>query len=194
MFNYLITSKARVKVLGLFLLNPENLYYLRQVAELTSVALTAVKRELVLLQKSGIIESVMEGKRSYYKANRKNPVFYDLRNMYFKTTGLAEALKSGLRDLSKVKTAFIYGSYAARKESFGSDIDIMVIGDVTVKAVSSALSGVKSGLGRELNFNVFSEKEFRQKYSEKNNFIDNLLKEEKIFLIGGDSELKAVVG
>ena len=54
---------------------------------------------------------------------------------FFKSVGISEALKENLHD-KQIKIAFIYGSYARGEESLLSDIDLMIIGDISSKELS----------------------------------------------------------
>ena len=148
-----------------------------------------MQREVVKLHKIGFLDKSVQGNRVYYKVNRNIPIFEDIKNIFFKSVGIAEALKENLQD-KKIKIAFIYGSYARGEESLLSDIDLMVIGDISSKELSNILSKPKRELMREINYVVFSLDEFINKAIQKDHFINSVLKDKKIFIIGSENELK----
>ena len=121
--------------------------------------------------------------------NRGTPIFEDLKNLFFKSVGIAEALKESICD-KKIEIAFIYGSYARGQESLLSDIDLMVIGDISSKQLAGILAKTKTELMREINYAVFSLREFINKSIQEDHFINSVLKDKKIFIIGSDDELK----
>ncbi len=192
MLNKLFSSKTRVEILKLFLLNADNSFYQRQISHLTNQPLRGVQREVEKLNKIGFLEKSIQGNRVYYKANRDIPIFEDLKKIFFKSIGISEALKKSFKG-RKIKIAFIYGSYAKGEESLSSDIDVMVIGDISSKEISSVLSKVKEQLMREINYAVFSLREFVRKAIQKDNFINSVLKDKKIFIIGSQDELKRFI-
>lgn len=192
MLERLFSSRARVDVLKLFLFNPDNSYYQRQISTITRNSIRGVQRELENLQKISLIEKSIEGNRFYYKANRRCPIFEELKRIFFKSAGIAEALKSSLKG-KRIETAFIYGSYAKRQESLLSDIDLMVIGDISSKELSSILSGPKKELMREINYAVFPPREFINKAKKKEHFLNSVLNDNKIFIIGDEDELKELI-
>ena len=49
-------------------------------------------------------------------------------------------------------------------------------------------------LGREINATVYSPKEFRSKVDGGNHFLQSVLKDKKLFLIGSEDELGKVGG
>jgi predicted nucleotidyltransferase len=192
MLNKLFSSKSEVEILKLFLFNPDNSFYQRQISQLTSQSIRGVQREVNKLEKIGLIESSTEGNRIYYKINRRCPIFKELRAIFLKTAGIAEVLKDALEE-KNIKIAFIYGSYAKNKENFSSDIDLMIIGDISSKMLSGILSKPKRKLLREINYVVFSPEELIKRILDKNHFIESVLEGKKVFIIGDRNEFKTLV-
>ncbi len=189
----LFSSKTRVEILKLFLFNAGSNFYQRQISSLTNLPIRGVQREVENLFKIGFLEKSVQGNRVYYRVNRNNPIFEDLKSLFFRSVGIAEALKENLQD-KKIEIAFIYGSYARGQESILSDIDLMVIGDISSKQLSGLLSKPKTELMREINYTVFSLNEFISKVLQKDHFINSVLKDKKIFIIGSSDELKRLIG
>src|SRR3990167_4025804 len=148
MIHRLFSSRARVEILKLFLFNPDNSFYQRQISNLTNQSIRGVQRELENLQKIGLLKGTNQGNRIYYKVNKLCPIFEELKNILFKIAGIAEVLKRNLSG-SRIKIAFIYGSYARGGEGLLSDIDLMVIGDISSKEVFTIISKPKKELMRE---------------------------------------------
>jgi DNA-binding transcriptional ArsR family regulator len=193
MLEKLLSSRARIEILKLFLFNPENRYYQRQVSNLTGQSIRAVQREVKKLEDAGLIKSNEEGNRIYYKINRASPIFEELKRIFFKTVGIAEVLKRELKGVELIKVAFIYGSYAKDEEDLKSDIDLMVIGDINSRRLSSLLSKPKNELGREINYIVFDVEDFRNKVNKEDHFLNTVLNEDKIFLVGDEDELRRII-
>ncbi len=172
MLEILFSSITRVEVLKLFLFNPDNSFYQRQISHLTNHPIRGVQREVEKLEKIGLIEKSIEGNRRYYRINKNCPIFEPLRLLFLKSEGAAEALKASLARGKNIKIAFIYGSYAKSRETRSSDIDLMVIGDISAKELSGVLSKPKRELGREINYVVFPEREYRAKIRSEDHFLD----------------------
>lgn len=194
MIEKLFSSRTRVEILRLFLFNPNDSFYQRQISSTIHQPIRGVQRELVRLESIGLIERSVQGNRVYYKVNTKFPIFDELRTIFFKTVGIAEVLKSDLKDKNDIEIAFIYGSCAKGQESLTSDIDLMVIGSIAPRRLSSILSKPKSELAREINYAVFSEREFRKRTHAKDHFLHSVLRDRKIFIVGNEDALKRVVG
>ncbi len=193
MLEKLLSSRARVEILKLFLFNPENGYYQRQISKLTGQSIRAVQREVKKLEEIGLIKKNEEGNRIYYKINRKSPIFEELKRIFFKTVGIAEVLRREFKDTELIEVAFIYGSYAKDEEDLRSDIDLMVIGEISSRKLSSILSKPKNELGREINYVVFDVEDFRNKVNSKEHFLNTVLNEEKIFLVRDEDGLRRII-
>jgi predicted nucleotidyltransferase len=189
MLEKLFSSRARVEILKLFLFNPEDSFYQRQISTLTHQPIRGVQREVEKLQGLGLIEKSVQGNRVYYKTNRNCPIFEELKRILFKCTGIASALKDNLIKSDRIKFAFIYGSTAENMERLGSDIDLMIIGDVGVEELHSGIRKAEHSLGREINYSIFTEKDIVKRRKNKDDFITVVLKEKKIMLIGEENEL-----
>ena len=190
MLKNLFSSGVRVKILTLFLANPRNRYYLREVERLTGLQVRSVQRELMNLVEFGLFVKILEGNRVYYQVNPEFFLLPELKSIIFKTTALGDALKAEIEKSNKIKIAFIYGSYAESKENTESDIDLFVIGDISGRELQSLLAKTKRQVYREINAALYSEREFKEKLKKRNHFILSVLKKPKIFLKGRAGALK----
>ena len=184
-------GKTRRAVLTLLLTRPEEEFYLRQIVLEAGTGLGATQRELMTLVGSGIIERREKGKKVFYQANKKSPIFKELGSLLTKTAGAGEAVKKVLLPIKNhVNVAFIYGSAAEGAfRSAGSDIDLMVIGKAGFSKVASVLRPAEELLRREINPSVYTVQEFKKKLGAKHPFILNILKRPKVYLLGGEREL-----
>ena len=186
----LFGSKLRAKVLGWLFSHPDERYYVRQLTALLNEDSTNVSRELARLEKIGVLVSTTEGKQKYYQANKHSPVYNDLHGLTVKTYGVADVLRTALSPLAeRIRTAFIFGSVAAGDEGKRSDVDLMVIGDVSFGEVSSSISDAEKTIRREINPVVFAAEEFGRRVKTDQHFVKTVLDDKNIFLIGDETEL-----
>ena len=193
MLELLFSSTARVKVLALLLLNPETSFYQRQISALTGLPIRAVQREVQRLQTLGLLTSFARGNQVHYQVNRDFFLFPELKNIFLKTVGLTALLGEALKETENIALAFIYGSYAADQESTASDIDLLVVGTLSSRALHATLKEAEKLIHREINYTLFSPEEFRTKAQTGDGFLHNVLAAPKIFLIGDENALRALV-
>lgn len=186
----LFPNPALVKVLSLFLLHPETEFYQRGMAESTGNALLQVQRALKRIERTGLVTKTKRGNMVYYKSDRMHPAFEDLKRVFLKTVALGDALREALAPLAdKVKLAFIYGSLAQGKETAQSDIDLFLVGELSLRETTKILGSIVPELGREFNPVVYPPEEFKKKARENHHFINEVIRGPKIWLIGNEDEL-----
>ncbi len=183
-------GKTRRAVLALLYSHPDESFYLRQLARMTAVGMGSLQRELKQLSEAGIIQRSEIGRQAFFKANPDCPIYPELRDLIIKTFGVADVLRQALAPLADtILVAFIFGSMVSGEINQSSDLDVMVIGDISFADVVSALSPVQEVLSREINPAVYPPGEFKTKSSADQHFIKSVLSSPKIFLIGNKNEL-----
>jgi uncharacterized protein len=183
-------GKTRRAVLSLLYGHADEPFYLRQIARIARVGLGAAQREVKQLSDAGILHREVRGRQVYYQANRHCPVFGELKSLVLKTAGAAGVIQSALAPLADlIRVAFIFGSTAHGEEQKGSDVDLLVVGEVTFGEVVSAIHGAQLALNREINPTVYPPGEFRSKLEAGHHFLKTVLKGPLVFLIGNKHEL-----
>src|SRR5438094_5303258 len=164
----LLFGRTRGAVLALLYGRAEHSFYTREIAREVGASVGAIQRELENLSQVGLILRKSVGNQVFYQANRDMPIFPEMRGLINKTIGIFGILGSALRPLSKqIVAAFVYGSVARKQETAQSDVDLMVVGKVTLDEVLSRLSTVEKGIGRSINPTVYSVAEFKSKQTQE---------------------------
>lgn len=184
--------KVRQLVLGLTYGRPDQSFYTNEIIRLTGSGSGAVQRELERMTSSGFLSLQIVGKQKRYQANQDSPLYAELRGIVLKTFGMADVLLQALAPVvDNIDIAFVYGSIAKQEDTAISDIDLMLISnDLSYADIFPLLEPAQQTLGRQINPTFYAEKEWASKLKRKNNFIHQVLKQSKIFLIGTESELK----
>lgn len=186
-------GKTRREVLTLLYSHPDESFYLRQIARTAEVGLGAVQRELNKLTQAGIIHRTVMGSQVYYQANPECPVYPELKSMVVKTAGVGCVLKAALVPLAdRINVAFIFGSVAQGEERSGSDVDVLLVGNVTFAEAFSALARAQETVRREINPIVYPVEEFKSKLAADHHFLKEVMESPKHFLVGDDHELAKV--
>lgn len=187
-------GKTRREVLDLLFGQPDRDFYVREIIAHLDLGRGSVQRELSRMTEAGLLVRTTRGNQVYYQANRQSPVFKELVSFIIKTTGVAGAVREALAPLSgKLAAALIFGSFAEGGSRAASDVDVMVIGDITFKEVSTALTPAQGKLGREINPTVYSVSEFKRKVKSKQHFLIAVMEGPKIMVLGDEDELRAMV-
>src|SRR5574340_1733677 len=94
----LFSSAIRAEVLALLLNNSEERFYVREIATLLRKNPSGVKRELDNLEKMGILTSKKVANLKYFQAEKKSPLFSELKSLIAKSLGASGALKAALKN------------------------------------------------------------------------------------------------
>jgi predicted nucleotidyltransferase len=144
-------GQSRRSILALLYGHADEQFYLREIARRAGTGIGATQRELEQLTGAGLLCRVQRGHQVYYQANHKSPIFAELKSIIAKTSVIRDVLHEGLATLAdRIKLAFVYGSIARGEETASSDVDLMVVGEVSFADVVSALGKIESKLGREV--------------------------------------------
>jgi predicted nucleotidyltransferase len=186
----LLFKDYRRRALGLLLLHADKHYHVREIARLTDTVAGTLHKELSRLADAGLLLKETVGNQVLYGANRDCPIFEELASIFRKTSGITDVLAGALASFSeKIVAAFVFGSMASGKEAAGSDVDLLVIGDVGFTEVARAIYSAQEVLGREINPKVYSKEEWNQMLKNKDAFIKEVLKKPKLFITGSEDEL-----
>lgn len=184
--------KARAEIFRLLFETGDREIHLRDLARLAGLSPAALLKELSSLAAKELVQTRRDGNRLYYRANTSHPLYPELRGMVLKTSGIAAALARALAPLDGIGLALIFGSVAAGTATSRSDVDLLVIGSVGLRKISSALRGVAEALGREINPVCLTAAEWREKRRNNDAFTTRVSSEPKLWLKGGPDALAAM--
>jgi predicted nucleotidyltransferase len=189
----LLFGQTRGRVLALLYGAPDASFFVRQIAREVDTSAGSVQRELETLSHFGLLERSVVGRQIFYKANRSHPVFPEIQSLTAKTTGIFNLLSTALLPVAKrISFAFVYGSMARGDADFLSDVDLIVIGDISMDDVLENLAATEKSLGRPINPTIYSRKEFRSKLQHGNHFLKSVIQGPKVFIAGDEDEFGKV--
>ena len=169
---------ARVKIMRLFLLNPEQGFETGTVSERSrlspSVTRQAINQmaSMSLVKKRSFIKETVDGRTGKTKKKRVqgwflNPDFPYIKEMkalliegdFFKHDEIVKRF----RPAGKIQMLVVSGIFM--KQS-GSRLDILIVGDnISKKYIQKAVAVLESELGAELSYALFDNTDFRYRVS-----------------------------
>jgi predicted transcriptional regulator with HTH domain len=187
MLEKLFTSGIRADIMSLLFNNPEEKFYVREIARLVNKNPSGVKKELDKLHKMDLVSSEREGNLKYFRVNKSSSLFPELKGLIAKSLGLPGALKSVLK-ASDAKTAFIYGPYINNANV--PSLDLFIVSDSNHLKRSDSnhlkrtISDIEKRFGREIHFKIMSISEYKTKKKSGDRTLKKLLNAKKILLLG----------
>lgn len=189
MLEDLIISRVRVKILQLFYLSLGNIYHVRDIVRRVGEEINAVRRELLHLEKAGILAKEHRANRLFYSLRKDYPLYFDLLYLMAKTKGLGGSILKNKAKLGKIKFALISGKFVRNLPRSASDVDLLVVGKLVLPELSQLVRAEEVRREKELNYTVMSEEEFEFRKKRKDPFILSILAKSKVVVIGDEEEL-----
>ena len=190
----LMFSAYRRQLLALLLLRPDEKFHVRGLGRMTGIPAGSIHRELKALFEAGLLLREQSGNQVFYQADQACPIYHELAWIFRKTVGLADLIGDAMAKLhDRIQFVFVFGSMASGQQNQTSDVDVMMIGDVSLLEVVKVMAPVQKVLGREINPVVSSARKFASQINKKERFASRLVNEPKIFAIGGEDEFAKFV-
>jgi predicted nucleotidyltransferase len=180
----LINTKLRESLLSYSFSHIDEDYHVRELAGIIGEDPGNLSRELRKLEEEGIYTSKVRGRLKIYSVNKAYPLFKEIRNIVFKTTGLEGTLRRLVNKYDGLILSFIYGSFAKQKEDKMSDIDMVIAGSSQPDGFVAELRKIESKFNREINYTFYKLDEFRNESGKEGSFLNIVLKGKKILLKG----------
>lgn len=163
----LLSSQVRAEIFRLLFNRSKTAIHLRDLQRKSHLSIGTIQKEIAHLKSLDIVTSERDGNRLYYTANFNHPLYKEICGLVEKTSGLTEKLKKILSSIKGIECAFIFGSFARGEEKSHSDIDLIVIGDVGLRALSGKLKSLTDQIEREINPHIYSVKTWKEKLKKK---------------------------
>jgi predicted nucleotidyltransferase len=189
----LFGSKTRVTLLVKLLMNSEKSFYIRELSRELNIPYGMLYKEEKNLASLNIINEENKGKVTLVTINKSLPFFAELKNLLIKTAGLGDLLKNALSELSGVRYALVYGSFASGEESASSDIDVLIVGSAKEEKILNAIGSTEKTVGREINYILWNEEEFMKRVRSRHHLLTEIASKPLMMLIGEEDEFRRTI-
>ena len=179
MIDALFGSKTRVKLLYLFLNNPDMSFYVREITRKIDEQINSVRRELSNMLDIGIIKSKNENNKIYYEVD-KNYTFYEpLRQIFVNSSSSQDAASSDdeiirrFDGLGDVRLVILAGKLVSGSVS---DVDVLIAGnDINDAKLKSLVKFIENDKGISISYAVLPYEDFYYRLSVRDKFVTDIL-------------------
>ncbi len=162
----LFSSQTRVKLLSVFLLHPQEEYFIRQLTRLLSEQINSIRRELENLRRIGLVKARHKNRKKYYKADMEFLFFGELKAMFGKEVrGGESSTVTALKSMPGLKFLELAGSFTGTH----SKVDLLVVGEVKKEVIEMLLA--QDPTMRNVKYSLFSKADFLYRLSLRDRFI-----------------------
>ncbi len=159
LFQGLIASKTRIKLLTRFFFNPLTKSYLRELSKEFNLSTNSVREELNQLTRTQLLVSEKKGRQVLYGANTAHPLFPELKAMVAKVMGVDQVIDSIVTRLGDLDEAYLLDDYAEGKDS--GIIDLLLVGNIDQYHLNDLSRKTERYIKRKIRSLVMSRTEYR---------------------------------
>jgi hypothetical protein len=127
MLSSLVTSQTRVKLLIKFFLNSNTRAHLRGLESELGESSNSIRIELNRFENAGLLNSLWDGNRKLYQANREHPLYSDIHSIILKETGIDRVIEKVIHRIGNPLSVYLTGDFARGKDS--SVIELILVGE-----------------------------------------------------------------
>ena len=183
-------SEARVRIMRLFLFNPEIIFDIEMISNKSKVSKNVAKKEVIILEKAKLIQKksfvrVIQKKKGKKVVNKKLKIHgYDLNQDFAYITALKQlliktkTLEGGeivkrLGRAGKLKLVIVAGVFTQDKDS---RVDIFVVGNnIKKNTLSNVIKSIEAELGKELIYAYFETQDYQYRLGMYDKLIRDVL-------------------
>ncbi|MFH1565179.1 MAG: hypothetical protein ABIC82_05035 [bacterium] len=190
MLEHIFGSKTRVKLLSLFLKNPDKSFFVRELTRKLKLQINSIRRELANLNKVGIIKidkraesgSRNEHVKKYYTVNKDFILYSELKALFVKSQILIrQGFLNKLTKLGEIDFLTLDGIFIGDKMPRGTDM--LIVGKINRNELSKLIQKFESDFGHEINYTIMSKDEFQYRKDVTDKFLYDILEGKNMIVI-----------
>ncbi|MCR4334539.1 MAG: hypothetical protein NUV47_02325 [Patescibacteria group bacterium] len=175
----LFGSESKVKIMRLFLFNPNISYDLKEVAERSKIKEREANNELEIIEKIGLIKSkryvkeiitekgrggkkkkhIKKIKVTGFMLNESFPYMIALKNLLVNVTLPSnEEISKRFSNVGRIKLLIMSGLFI---QEWDSRVDLLIVGDsIKKKQLDNVIKNLEAEIGKELRYSMFETSDF----------------------------------
>jgi len=158
MINPLIRSQTRIKLLKKFFLNSSTKAHLRGLESEFGESTNSIRIELNRFEEAGLLNSLRDGNKKLYQANRTHPLYTDIHSIVMKETGIDQVIEKVIHRLGNLLSVYLIGDFAQGRDS--EVIDLVLVGAaIDEEYLSRKVLQAEELVGRKVSYTILDPSE-----------------------------------
>lgn len=192
MLEQLFGSKTRVQLLRLLFRDPAKAYYVRELTRLLDVQINAIRREITILKKAGLLKEVDAptgsetgsgaARRKYYTLDSDALLFHEMRDLLIRAQLMdeQELVKEIRAHGGKISLFLVTGRFTGDKES---PVDMLLVGNIKEKTVEKMIKKYEKKFGFEARYTTMSVEEFLERREMMDKFVYSIFEGDHLLVV-----------
>lgn len=181
MLENLFGSRTRAKLLRLFLTDPQEPLFIREVCRKLDEHMNSVRRELEHLARLEILKEEVRDRKKYYSVNTDFVLYPELRALVLKTRVMFQRnFHQAIKSVGSVKLLVLTGAFTGMPNTL---TDVLIVGKVNRNKLRRLLSLLQENIDQQIRYTVFTTQEFLYRNNLTDQFIFHILESKKIVMV-----------
>lgn len=170
MLKKLFTSGARIKLLEIFLLNPDSEFFIRELTRKLGEQINSIRRELGNLKSLGLLRSKNKNRKKYYVVNKNFILYNELRSILLKASSSLDNIVKKLQKVGDIELLVISGIFLEKN----SPTDLFIVGEVNKQELQDLVNR-EVLTKRPLKMSIISREDFLYRVKINDKFVRELV-------------------
>lgn len=173
MLKQLFTSNTRVKLLTLFLTNPDEEFFIRELTRKLDEQINSIRRELDNLKKIGLLRTKTKNRKKYYTVNKDFMLFSELKAIIHKAHSNKESIVKHLAEFGEVDVVVLSGLFVDKE----APIDILMVGRIDRRGLEDYFNK-EMQTKRPVRFSLMTKEEYQYRRKCNDKFLHDILEDQ----------------
>lgn len=170
----LMGGNSRIKLMRLFLFNPQASFLHQEIAGRAKVPSNRLKSELAFLLSVRMVKKTKKGGKNAWSLNEKFPFLVEFQRLLLETSLLNRTeLVKKISKAGRIKTLILTGLFT---EIWEAQVDMLIVGDgVKSGMLDSAVKAIEAEVGREIRYCALDTTDFKYRLGVGDRLIRDVL-------------------
>lgn len=170
MLKRLFTSNTRIKLLTLFLMNPDEEFFIRELTRRLDEQINSVRRELDNLKKMGLLKSKEKNRKKYYVVNKNFVIFHELKSIISKAIGDKDTLIKKIAQMGTIELMVLSGLFVEKE----SPLDLLLVGTIDRQTLEDYLNN-ELQTERPVRYSILTKEDYVYRRKCKDKFLHDMV-------------------
>lgn len=171
MLKRLFTSTTRVKLLTIFLLNPEQEFFIRELTRELGEQINSIRRELDNLKKLGLLKAHEKNRKKFYTVNKNFLLFSDLRAIVLKGISNKDEITRKISSYGDIDVLILSGLFV-NKEAL---IDLLIVSNNINKDRLEDYLNTELDTSRPIRYSIMTREDYQYRIQCHDKFLSDLI-------------------
>lgn len=172
MLKRLFTSNTRIKLLTVFLMNPDEEFFIRELTRKLDEQINSIRRELDNLKKLGLLKAKVKNRKKYYHVNKDFILIEELKSIIIKALSSNQSIAKEIEKMGDVKLLALSGLFV-NKNTDSVDM-LLVANNVDREKIANYINN-DLRTQRPVRFTIMKEEDYLYRMNCNDKFLKDII-------------------